>query len=282
MSPSSTDVADRPARATAGPRRGDRVAMDPRIRQRRDEVTRGHGRRRRRVVVALLVVVALGVGSWFLLHGSLFSARVLRVVGSVHTPPATVLAAAGLSNHPPLVDVAPGVAAARVERLPWVATASVRREWPDGVVVTVHERVPVAVVARGPASGGGPWAEVDRTGRVLADVPAPPPHLVRLTTTGSAPVVPAPGGDLGPSDRGALTVAATLPPAFASQVTAVVAEQGGTVGLQLTTPVTVELGSTTQLHAKYEDVAAILAGASLTAGDRIDVSVPESPWVVGG
>lgn len=282
MSPSRTGLADRPARAAPGRRPEGRVSIDPRIRQRREEVTRGLGRRRRRMVVALLVVVALGVGSWFLLHGSLFSARVLRVVGSVHTPAASILAAAGLSTHPPLVDVDPGAAAARVERLPWVATARVQRQWPDGVVVTVDERTPVAVVAAGPAPGGG-WAEVDRTGRVLADVPVPPPHLVRLTSTaGTVPAPPAPGGDLGPSERGALKVAATLPPAFASQVTAVVAEQGGTVGLQLTTPVTVELGSTSQLHAKYEDVAAFLAGASLVAGDRIDVSVPESPWVLRG
>ena len=47
--------------------------------------------------------------------------------------------------------------------------------------------------------------------------------------------------------------------------------------MRLTTPVTVDLGSTAQLPAKYEDVAALLAGATLTSGDVIDVSVPESP-----
>ena len=46
--------------------------------------------------------------------------------------------------------------------------------------------------------------------------------------------------------------------------------------LTLTTPVTVDLGPASQLGAKYEDVAAVLAGATLHAGDVIDVSVPGS------
>ncbi|MHB1585004.1 MAG: hypothetical protein ACYC0E_14760, partial [Acidimicrobiales bacterium] len=100
--------------------------------------------------------------------------------------------------------------------------------------------------------------------------------------TGAPPPVPAPGRDLGPADRAALRVAATLPPAFSSQVSAVVTEPGGILDLELTTPVTVTLGSTSQLPAKYEDVAAVLAGAPLQAGDVIDVSVPESVEVLHG
>jgi hypothetical protein len=49
--------------------------------------------------------------------------------------------------------------------------------------------------------------------------------------------------------------------------------------LQLTSPVTVDLGSTVQLRQKFEDVAAILAGASLHTGDVIDVSAPRAPVV---
>lgn len=283
MSPARSDVVDHPTPTPtpSGRRTQSSVTMDPRIHRRRTEVARRVGRRRLGVVLALLVVTATGTGGWFLLHGSLFSARVLRVIGSAHTPSATVLATAGLAAHPPLIDVDPGAAAARIEQLPWVATASVHREWPDGVVVTVHERTPVAVVELGRGGQSGPWAEVDRSGRVLADVPAPP-HLARLASTGPPPAVPAPGGELGPAYDGALAVAASLPPAFAAQVAAVVVEPGGTVGLRLTTPVSVELGSTSQLSAKYEDVAAVLAGAPLAAGDVIDVSVPESPVIVPG
>jgi len=76
-------------------------------------------------------------------------------------------------------------------------------------------------------------------------------------------------------------VAATLPPAFRAQVARVVVNARHQVELQLTTPVSVDLGSDTQLHQKYEDVAALLAGASFSAGDVIDVTVPDAPTVSG-
>jgi hypothetical protein len=39
------------------------------------------------------------------------------------------------------------------------------------------------------------------------------------------------------------------------------------------------LGTDTELNAKYEDVAAIIAHASLVGATTIDVSVPQSPTV---
>ncbi|MGH9108210.1 MAG: cell division protein FtsQ/DivIB [Acidimicrobiales bacterium] len=246
------------------------VGIDPRIRHRRVEVARRRGRRRLRVVVAALVAAVLAAGGWTLLHTGLFSARVVTVVGSVHTPASEVVATAGLAGHPPLVDVDAGAVADRLAALPWVRRATVDVQWPDGVRVVVAERRPAALVAAGTG-----WAEVDRTGRVLADVTSPPaglPHLSGGSTPGAA-------GSALPGDRAGLAVAATLPPAFAGQVAQVVQGQAGHVELHLTSPVTVDLGPATQLHAKYEDVAAILAGASLTAGDVVDVAVPGAPIV---
>lgn len=266
---------------------GSRAAppVDPRIRARRTAVTRREGRRRLRLVLLVLAVVALAIGAWVLLHSKVLAARVVRVEGSVHTPAAEIVAVAGLAHDPPMIDVDPGAAAARLERLPWVATATVARHWPDGVVVTVVERRPVAVVATSPAGGtpgtapaGGtaPWALVDRTGRVLADVATPPAGLVHLVAPGTPGT---PGTTLGASAAPGLRVAATLPPAFAAQVTTVQVGKGGVVALALTSPVTVDLGITSQLHQKYEDTAAVLAGAPLVSGDVIDVSVPDSPVV---
>ena len=42
-----------------------------------------------------------------------------------------------------------------------------------------------------------------------------------------------------------------------------------------------DIGDTTQLHAKYEDVSAALSGATLHDGDIIDVSVPGAMTVTG-
>jgi hypothetical protein len=78
-----------------------------------------------------------------------------------------------------------------------------------------------------------------------------------------------------------LEVASTLPPSFVAQVTAVTVEPGGWVQLSMTTPIEVDIGTATQLPAKYEAVSSILAGATLHAGDVIDVSVPDAPTVTG-
>ena len=78
-------------------------------------------------------------------------------------------------------------------------------------------------------------------------------------------------------------MAATLPPSFRAQVTAVNVESapGDWVQLTMTTPILVNIGNASQLTAKYEDVTAMLASATLHDGDIIDVSVPGAPTVTG-
>ena len=52
-----------------------------------------------------------------------------------------------------------------------------------------------------------------------------------------------------------------------------------TVTLALTSGLVVHLGTTSDLTAKYEDVAAIIANAPLRGAHTIDVTVPQSPTV---
>lgn len=259
-----------PARVDGAPK-----AVDPRMQARRDDVARRETRRRmRRAVVVATLVMLVGV-AWALLHSSLLSARVVTVSGSAHTPDAAVVAAAGLADHPPLVDVSTAAAAAGVERLPWVERATVVRQWPDGVRISVVDRSAVAVVAE-PAPAQG-WALIDASGRVLADVAQRPSGLMEV----AGPSPPGAPGTRVPGLRGALAVSSTLPAAFAGQVTEVAEGSGAGITLHLTSPLTVYLGSSTDLHAKYEDVAALLAGAPLASGEVVDVSAPAAPVVRG-
>jgi len=254
---------------------GARGRMDPRISARRTTVMREHGRRRLRVVVIGLAATACLVGAWFLLHTPLFSARSITVFGNVHETAAQVEAQAALADHPPLLDVDAGAAATRIEQLPWVRTAAVHVSWPDGVQITVTEETPRFVVS---APGGG-WDSLSSDGRVLGASAARPPGLPLLTV----PQPPgAPGSHLSSNDAAGLEVAATLPPSFGAQVTGVTVEPAGWVQLTMTTPIVVDLGSASQLSAKYEDVSSILAGATLHNGDVIDVSIPKAPTVTPG
>ncbi len=257
---------------------GTATAIDPRIRQRREEIERSQSRRRwRRLWLGAAAVVLVGLVV-LALHTPLFGARVVTVTGShPHTSDAAIVAAAGLTGHPPLISVDPGATAGRIESLPFIATAEVHRQWPDGISIAVTEREPVLTMA-GPGAG---WAVLDVSGRTLAISPARPAQLVVLIVhAASGPVPPlSVGGTLPPSADPGLTVARTLPPAFAGQVSSITTAPDDTVTLALDSGLVVLLGTVTDLPAKYEDIAAILANAPPRGTRTIDVTVPQSPTV---
>lgn len=252
-------------------------SINPRIRERRESVERSRTQQRlRRSAMALGVValVALGVG---LLYTPWFGAKVLTVTG-VHpnTSDRTIMAAAGLLHHPPLINVDPVTTATRVESLPFIASAKVTMHWPDAVNIQVIERVPVVVMS-GPAAS---WSTLDGNGRTLAVTPARPVLPVLVVRGPAGPVPPAPVGATGAASANpGLAVTRTLPPAFVGQVVSITVAADGTVSLALSSHLVVLLGTVSNLTAKYEDVAAIIAHASLRGAHTIDVTVPQSPTV---
>jgi cell division protein FtsQ len=278
MTPDQTTGRRRSSGGNGRARRGHqglRARMDPRIRARRTAVMKEQGRRRLIIAGVVLGVAVLLVGGWFLVHTPLFSARSVTVTGNVHETEAQVVSQAGLAGRPPLLDVDAGAAAARLEKLPWVRTASVHVSWPDGVHIAVTEETPTFTVS----TAAGTWETLSSDGRVLEESATRPPGLLLLTV----PQTPgAPGTVLSAKDSPGLQVASTLPASFVGQVTGVTVEPAGWVQLALTTPVVVDMGTATELTAKYEDVSSILAGASLHNGDVIDVSVPDAPTVTSG
>jgi cell division protein FtsQ len=259
------------------PRTAEGTAIDPRIRQRREQVERSRTQKRLRwlaVFVGLAILVAAGV---FLLHTPWFKAKVVTVTG-IHpnTTTQAIEAAAGVTDHPPLISVDPGPAATRVETLPFIASARVVRHWPDAVSIAVTERVPVTAMA-GPTTQ---WSTLDGNGRTLAVTTGRPalPVLAVSATKGS--LAPAPvGATIGAAADSGLLVARTLPPAFVAQVSSITEAVDGTVSLGLTSGLVVQLGTVSNLPAKYEDVAALIAHADLHGVHTIDVTVPQSPTV---
>ncbi len=251
------------------------TAPHPRLWARRLAVAERTGRRRLRALavgggVLLVAGAALGV-----LHSGLFEARVRTLVGSANTPPPALWAAAGIGSSTPLVDIDPAAAARRVERLPWVATATVTRHWPDRVVLSVTSRVAVAVIGAGPDA-----LVVDPTGRVLTTV-AEDPAAAGLPVV-EVPVRPVrPGQRVGAAADPALAAAAAVPAALATRVQAVAVGAGGWVTVSLGHGVTATLGPPTELAAKFESLAAVLADpvSDPTGPATIDVTDPEEPTV---
>lgn len=245
--------------------------VHPRLWQRRLAVLSDAGRKRLRWVVASVAVLAVLCVSLVLLHTPLLAVRHVAVHGAQHTGAAAVLAAAGLADDPPLIDVNPAQASAAIERLPWVRHAVVVRRWPDSVVVEVTERTPVGAFA----VPGGQVALVDAGGRVLAREPGTPSGPALF-----GPVAPGPPGTaVSGADAPAVTVAATLPEAIAARVTSVTVDRAGDVTLWLGTGVQARLGSASELRAKLVALQSVMAGASVPRNSEIDVTVPDAPTV---
>lgn len=100
----------------------------------------------------------------------------LEVTGEAHTPAAAIADAAGFADGTNVWLLDAAAAKQRIEALPWIASAVIRRSWPNRVRAQVTERSPVVrVLVEGdsaeeaPAAGGPSAAEalVDATGRVL-------------------------------------------------------------------------------------------------------------------
>ena len=243
----------------------------------RREAVASSKRRRRQIFAAVAgAIVLLGIGAWALLHSSIFSATSISVAGATHETSAEVIDAAGLSTHPPLISIQTSKAAAGVEALPWVLTASVSLQWPHSAHIEVVERTPVASIKM-----GHQVALVDSTGRIVSLTPSLPIGSGTVLTRVPGLTIRPVGSWIGLAGEPAIHVAATLPPAFKGQVAKVIGFKDGTVSLRLTAPVTIQLGSSAQLAQKYRDIASIIAGATLHPGDVVDVSVPQASTITG-
>ena len=230
------------------------------------------------MALGVVVVLVVGAVAWFVLHSALFGARVVTVAGAhAATPTAAILAAADLSSGTALISLDPGVVAARVARLPYVGSVQVVRRWPDGVRITVTQRTPCGQL-QGPGSA---WTVVDCTGRALVVQPTRQAGipLLAVTLRGAPLTPPAVGATLPAAAHPVVAVTAALPPAYSALVGSVTQSADGTVRVGLTDGLTIVMGTATQLRAKEEAAAAILAGGTLHAGAVIDVSAPGSPVV---
>ena len=250
--------------------------VDHRLDQRRRELVRSRRRKWWIGVSALLGAVVVVVIGWAMLHSALFSVRTMSVVGATSLVRDDVVSAAGISSGEPLISIDTATSATSIEAIPLIKSATVQLRWPSTVQITVAMRTPIAYVAT-----RGRYARIDATGRVLArsqNVPTKfSPVPLEMQVAGVTPGKP---GSWLPDRAGpAVKVAAKIPPAFRGQVAKVIGNADGSVSLVMTAPVTILLGSADKLHAKFSDVAAIIAGTALHAGDVVDVSVPQASTI---
>jgi cell division protein FtsQ len=263
VSRSGTTTRDRSRGSGPAPQSG-RRAEAPAVRRRRDSP---RDRRRRLLVRAGLGVAALGLLAWLVWGSPVFAVSTVQVDGAGSLTAEEVVEVAGITQGTPLLRVDVDAAEARVARLPQVASVEVTRGWPRSVVVTVVERVPVAVVGQ-----AGTRSLVDADGVLFETVTGTPP-------AGAVPLdVAAPGPD-DRATRAALAALVALPREVRADVAAASATTAEDVTLTLTDGTTVLWGSAEHAGDKADVLVALLgqleSGALEPAG-TIDVSAPSA------
>lgn len=217
----------------------------------------------RRLSVTLTVaacVLAL-IGYLLLWHTSLIAVRGIKVVGAKSVSSTEILTAAQIRTGGSMAALNTGAAAARVGKIPQIASARVSKDWPGTVVVTVVERVAAALVpdARG-------YQVVDGGGVVFGQV---------AKAVGGLPVItvsaPAKAGEVVP---GALAALRALPASIDKQITAITASDAYAITLRFTDGATVNWGGGDDAVDKARDLVALLR---IRGGTHYDVSAPDAP-----
>lgn len=224
---------------------------------------------------AFFALAGLGIVAgvaWALLGSRLLVVRSVTVTGTHLVTQAQVTAAADVPLGTSLVSLDTGKIARRVEGIRQVASATVVKDWPDHLAITVRERVPVVAVRM----AGGGYDLVDPTGVIVRWSKTKPARMPVYLT-------PLPGSQLrgDPGLATAAAVLAELSPALSAQVAdvgvvqalsgpGVTAAEAYQVLLTLKDHKTVLWGGTDRAAAKNRELAILMRGSAT----YFDVSAP--------
>ena len=212
-------------------------------------------------VLALLLVLALVIGGiWTVFFSSVLAVQGVEVDGATTLRAAQVRDAAAVPTGEPLAQVDLEAVRRRVEALAEVKSADVTRKWPDHVLVTVRERVPVAVVTIGDQIRG-----MDASGVVFRDYRRAPADLPRVTVTEDT---------RSEALEEAAGVIGALPADIARIVDHVEVETVDQISLVLRDGRVVRWGSADESALKAEVISALLQAKQ---AQEYDVSVPGQP-----
>lgn len=217
----------------------------------------------RRLSVTLTAAACLFALIVYLLlwHTALIAVRGIRVVGAKSVSNSQILTTSQIRTGSSMAALDTGAAAARIERIPQIASASVSRHWPGTVVVTVVERVAAALV---PDAQG--YQVVDGGGVVFGQVAKVSSGLPVITVS-----APAKADEVVP---GALAALRALPATIDRKIAAVTASDPYAITLRFTDGATVNWGGGDDAVDKARDLEALLR---IRGGTHYDVSAPDAP-----
>jgi cell division protein FtsQ len=223
--------------------------------------------RRRRPVQLAAALLLLVTAGWLMWSGPVLAVGTIQVDGAGILPAEVVREAAGIEVGTPLLRIDVDTAETRVARLPQVASVEVTRGWPHSVVITVEERVPVAVVGE-----AGRRSLVDAEGVLFDTITgALPPGVVPLDVAAPGPTDPA--------TTAALEALVALPAEVREEIAGARAAGPDDITLTLADGTLVRWGGPAESGTKADVLTALLdklAAGDLEPAGTIDVSAPDA------
>lgn len=245
----------------SGARRSARVTPLP---DRRPVRRRARQRRLVQVAVALTVLAVVG---WLLWLSPVLAVRAVQVDGVTTLSAEQVREAAQVPDGVPLLRIDLGAVEEGVARLPQIRDVQAARSWPDRIVVTVAERVPVVVVGE-----PGRRSLVDAEGVLFDTVPGvPPPGVVPLVVDDPEQ------GD--PELVAGVAAVRAIPAEVRNEVAEVTVPGVEDVGLVMADGTVVVWGDAADSDTKAQVLVALLdriAAGELEPAAEIDVSAPDA------
>jgi cell division protein FtsQ len=151
------------------------MSIDQRLVERRKTVAEDNAKRNvGRLLKFLFAVIIVGSGVWVVFSPWL-SVKQVVAIGIETSDANSVLADSRVRAGTPMILIDAQRVESRILQDPWVAEASVRRDWPDTVLVDVVERAPVAWVR---TEGG--WTRRAVDGVALPSQSEPDEELARI------------------------------------------------------------------------------------------------------
>jgi cell division protein FtsQ len=214
-----------------------------------------------RYLLALVLALALlGGGIWAVWFSSWLAVDTVDVSGAQTVEASDIRARSGIDVGEPLVRVDLASAERRIGALAVVRSVSVTRQWPNGILISIQERVAIAVVQIGDRLRG-----MDSEGVVFRDYKKAPPGLPRVETS---------IGTTSAALKEAAKVISALPEDLTLIVDHVQVTTIDQISLVLKDGRTVVWGSADESDTKADVLATLLATVQAQV---YDVSVPSKP-----
>jgi cell division protein FtsQ len=240
------------------------MSIDPRLMERRKTVAEDNAKKSiSRLLKFLTVIVLAGASAW-LLFSPWLSVGQVDTSGISSSSAHSILAESGVRAGAAMILIDPANVETRLLADPWIAEATVSRDWPDLVTVHVEERTPVAWVRAGEG-----WARRAVDGVALPSAAEPDDSMGRV----DMPEVGESEATSAPEMLAALEFMAALDRDLHDD--AVVTNQDGELWATVS-GFEVRLGRATEMAEKALSLAALL-GDGLDPGTTINLIAPTHP-----